>query len=247
MGLRERAATRSVLGAAYLVHTPESFVRTPVAGLTGGLAVVHAAPALGAEFVWMTVEMEAGGVLAAGRHSRFFFVIAGSGALAGEGFEEQRLEVGGFGFSAGSAGLVLTALTRLVVVVIDKRYEEVAGVVQGRTAFAGREAEVEAVALGGDAAVMVRGLMPTAIEFDFAVNTMTYGAGAGLAQVEVHHMEHGLLMLEGSGVYRLDDAWHTVEAGDFIWMKAFCPQWFQASAEGAKYLIYKNWNRVPGL
>jgi hypothetical protein len=42
--------------------------------------------------------------------------------------------------------------------------------------------------------------------FDFAVNTMTYQPGAALSMVEVHIMEHGLLMLEGGGIYRLGDA-----------------------------------------
>ena len=38
--------------------------------------------------------------------------------------------------------------------------------------------------------------------------------------VEIHVMEHGLLMLEGGGIYRLGDSWYPVEAGDFIWMGA---------------------------
>ena len=42
--------------------------------------------------------------------------------------------------------------------------------------------------------------------FDFAVNTMTFQPGATLPMVEIHVMEHGLLMLEGGGIYRLDDA-----------------------------------------
>ena len=82
--------------------------------------------------------------------------------------------------------------------------------------------------------------------FDFAVNTMTYQPGAALGMVEVHVMEHGLLMLEGGGIYRLGDRWYPVQAGDFIWMGAFCPQWFGAIGKvPAKYLIYKDWNRGP--
>ena len=61
-------------------------------------------------------------------------------------------------------------------------------------------------------------------------------------------MEHGLLMLEGFGTYRLGDDLHTVEAGDFIWMAPYCPQWFIAGPETpARYLIYKDWNRTPAL
>jgi len=63
--------------------------------------------------------------------------------------------------------------------------------------------------------------------FDFAVNTMVYQPGAALRMVEMHVMEHGLIMLEGSGIYRLGDSWYPVTAGDFIWMGPWCPQWFE--------------------
>jgi hypothetical protein len=56
------------------------------------------------------------------------------------------------------------------------------------------------------------------MSFDFAVNTMVYQPGASLSMVEMHVMEHGLIMLEGGGIYRLGDSWYPVTAGDFIWM-----------------------------
>ena len=79
-----------------------------------------------------------------------------------------------------------------------------------------------------DPDLQVRSLLPDSASFDFAVNTMTYQPGAALSMVEVHVMEHGLLMLEGGGIYRLGDSWYPVTAGDFIWMGPFCPQWFGA-------------------
>ncbi len=81
--------------------------------------------------------------------------------------------------------------------------------------------------------------------YDFAVNTMTYDPGAALSMVEIHVMEHGLLMLEGGGIYKLSDSWYPVEAGDFIWMAPYCPQWFGALGKRpAKYLIYKDWRQA---
>ena len=98
----------------------------------------------------------------------------------------------------------------------------------------------------GDEWLTVRKLLPEDPAFDFAVNTMTYAPGATLPMVEMHVMEHGLLMLEGGGIYRLDDCWYPVTAGDFIWMGPYCPQWFGALGKvPAKYLIYKDWNRHP--
>jgi len=52
------------------------------------------------------------------------------------------------------------------------------------------------------------------------------------------------VMLAGGGIYRLGEAWYPVQAGDFIWMAPYCPQWFGALGKSpAKYLIYKDWDR----
>ena len=95
--------------------------------------------------------------------------------------------------------------------------------------------------------VEVRTLIPSGdLNFDFALNTMTFQPGGSLPMVEVHVMEHGLMMLSGGGVYRLDDNWYPAMAGDFIWMGPYCPQWFGAIGKTpARYLIYKDWNRHP--
>jgi (S)-ureidoglycine aminohydrolase len=100
--------------------------------------------------------------------------------------------------------------------------------------------------LDDDPALQVKCLLPDEMSFDFAVNTMVYQPGAALSMVEMHVMEHGLIMLEGGGIYRLGDSWYPVTAGDFIWMGPWCPQWFGAIGKvPAKYLIYKDWNRHP--
>ena len=135
------------------------------------------------------------------------------------------------------------AAARLAVV--EKPYQPLEGTAAPGM-LAGSESDVVSVALMGDPDLLVSSLLPDAPAFDFAVNTMTYQPGASLSMVEIHVMEHGLLMLEGGGIYRLGDVWYPVSAGDFIWMAPFCPQWFGAlGKQPAKYLIYKDWNRHP--
>jgi (S)-ureidoglycine aminohydrolase len=93
---------------------------------------------------------------------------------------------------------------------------------------------------------MLQSLLPQDLSFDLAVNIFTYQPGTTLPLVEVHLMEHGLLMLEGQGVYRLGDSWYPVQAGDAIWMASYCPQWFVAMGKRpARYLYYKDVNRDP--
>ena len=52
---------------------------------------------------------------------------------------------------------------------------------------------------------------------------------------------------QGKAVYRLNDAWHEVEAGDFMWLRAFCPQACYAGPSRFRYLLYKDVNRHPRL
>jgi (S)-ureidoglycine aminohydrolase len=88
--------------------------------------------------------------------------------------------------------------------------------------------------------------LPQEPAFDLAVNLFNFRPGAALPLVEVHVMEHGLLMLDGQGVYRLADSWYPVQQGDVIWMAPYCPQWFVAMGKGpARYLYYKDVNRDP--
>ena len=45
-------------------------------------------------------------------------------------------------------------------------------------------------------------------------------------------MEHGLYVLEGKAVYLLNTDWVEVQAGDFMWLRAFCPQACYAGRPG---------------
>ena len=137
----------------------------------------------------------------------------------------------------------LCAKSAARIAVIEKSYEPVEGVAPPAV-VTGTESHLKSEPLNGNPAVQVRCLVPSQPAFDFAVNTMTFQPGASLHMVEIHVMEHGLLMLEGGGIYRLGERWYPVNAGDFIWMAPYCPQWFGALGEKpAKYLIYKDWNR----
>ena len=241
--------TRSVLRPEYLLHTPDAFVRTPLPCVNRGVAIVHASPRLGAEFLQYTAELETGGSILPTEDQRFLWVLDGALEVALQP-DSLPAALGPAEFlylpqssAATIFARVSNAPSRHRKKVSDPRRRTRAG---GRSS--GREADLVAVPLGGDPNVTVKSLLPQDPAFDFAVNTMTYAPGASLAQVEVHHMEHGLLMLEGQGTYRLGDDRHSVQAGDFIWMAPYCPQWFMAEGEtSAKYLIYKDWNRSPSL
>lgn len=85
---------------------------------------------------------------------------------------------------------------------------------------------------------------PTDLRHDMHVTIVTFQPGGVIPFAETHVMEHGLYVLQGKGVYRLNTDWVEVEAGDFMWLRAFCPQaCYAGGPEPFRYLLYKDVNR----
>ncbi|KAJ5580704.1 hypothetical protein N7450_007005 [Penicillium hetheringtonii] len=85
---------------------------------------------------------------------------------------------------------------------------------------------------------------PNDLRHDMHVTIVTFEPGGVIPFAETHVMEHGLYVLEGKAVYRLNQDWVEVEAGDFMWLRAFCPQACYAGGPGKfRYLLYKDVNR----
>ena len=242
--MRNLGRTRSSQQPTHSLLTADTFVRTTLPGMKACSAIVHVGPALGAGFTEYTAEFEAGGELGSTVAQRFIFVIEGRVKVD---VDDKWTELGAHGYAYLPEVLrhrvVATKVSR--VAVIEKPYQSLDSVEPAGLIVSSEDA-ISSHALEDDPCVQVKCLLPDEMSCDFAVNTMVYQPGASLSMVEMHVMEHGLIMLEGGGIYRLGDSWYPVTAGDFIWMGPWCPQWFGAIGKvPAKYLIYKNWNRHP--
>ncbi|MCK0151840.1 bifunctional allantoicase/(S)-ureidoglycine aminohydrolase [Marivita sp. S6314] len=89
---------------------------------------------------------------------------------------------------------------------------------------------------------------PTDLRHDMHVTIVTFEPGGVIPFLETHVMEHGLYVLEGKAVYNLNNDWVEVEAGDYMWLRAFCPQACYAGGPGRfRYLLYKDVNRHMAL
>jgi (S)-ureidoglycine aminohydrolase len=231
--------TRTRYERDHSLLTPDTFVRAALPGMRNAVAIVHAAPAQGAGFTEYTVEFDSGGSFETGAHQMFLYVLAGEVEVGA-----HTLKPGQYAYVPAAAALAVRSVHSARAVAIEKPYIDI-----GRAApkfLVGNEYGIDPVPMMGDETVGIQTLLPGDFAFDFAVNIMTFQPGAALPLIEAHVMEHGLLMLEGGGIYRLGERWYPVEAGDFIWMAPFCPQWFGALGKRpAKYLIYKDWNRHP--
>ena len=239
--------TRTVVKPRYALLTPDGFVPSQLPGWKNVTAIVNISPALGARFsqVQITFGKNGRGEGNPGGLELFIYVLAGK-CRATVGGTKRNLAAGHFvlvppetDFDLGDAA----PETRLLM--FQKKFEPLAGA-REPAVIIGREQEIPGQPFLGNPDARLQVLLPDRPEFDLAVNIFTYQPGATLPFVETHIMEHGLLMLRGQGVYRLDADWHPVKAGDVIWLAPYCPQWFVAMGKTpASYIYYKDVNRDP--
>jgi (S)-ureidoglycine aminohydrolase len=178
---------------------------------------------------------------------RFVYVISGQADLAlDEG--QHTLAAGHFAYLPPNVTHRICAQTDAAqLIVFEKRYAP-SPLDEARRpeVHVGDAWASEGEPFMGDEAARLRVLLPPALAYDMAVNLFTFQPGAALPFVETHIMEHGLYLLEGQGVYRLDTSWYPIQAGDSIWMGPYCPQWFCAIGKSpSSYLYYKDINRDP--
>jgi (S)-ureidoglycine aminohydrolase len=238
-------STRSVVTPHYALITPAGFVSAPLPGWSAAESVVVLSPAIGARFAQLLITLgpQGRGQAQADDRERLVFVLDGAIAAAAGGAQAE-LAAGGYAylppglpFSIGASG----PGARLLI--FERRYIALTGTEPPAPLF-GNEQQIAGAAFMGDEAALLKNLLPDTPAFDMAVNIFTFQPGATLPIVETHVMEHGLLMIQGQGIYRLGSDWHPVQAGDVIWMAPYCPQWFVATGkEAARYIYYKDVNR----
>ena len=239
--------TRSHTSRDHALITPDTHVESPLLGWERSSAVRHIAPELGARFTQYTALMEPGAQSAPPRSGieRFFYVADGTVLLTLD--EPQHFVAGHYAYLppdvSHSVRVPDDAPESARLVVFEKQYAPLEDAPRPEPVF-GHERDVLGEPFQGDHNALLQTFLPITPSYDMAVNLFSFQPGANLPQVEVHVMEHGLIFLDGAGVYRLGDQWHLVQAGDVIWMASFCPQWFVAMGnKPARYLYYKDVHR----
>ena len=239
--------SRSRVCQDHALIAPDSFVRSPLPGWKGARGVILVAPRMGARFTQFLALMEPGAIAAPPSPGveRVLYVLDGKVEVELIRGVPHTLGPGGFAYLPPDGECPLRAIAESRLCVFEKRYETRPGI-EPPEARAGSERDVPGEPFLGDPDARLQVLLADEPAFDLAVNVFTYQPGATLPMVEVHVMEHGLLMLDGQGIYRLADSWYPVREGDAIWMAPYCPQWFVAMGKGpARYLYYKDVNRDP--
>ncbi|MDC9825474.1 bifunctional allantoicase/(S)-ureidoglycine aminohydrolase [Devosia sp. ZB163] len=173
------------------------------------------------------------------------FVVEGQAVVTIDG-KAHTLKPGGYAFLPPGSAWTFTNASQAPVRFhwIRKRYEVVDGI-EIPAAFVANEQDEPIIWMPdtGNTWGTTRFVDPADVRHDMHVNIVTLEPGAVIPFEETHVMEHGLYVLEGKAVYRLNRDWVEVEAGDFMWLRAFCPQACYAGPQRFRYLLYKDVNR----
>ena len=235
--------TRNILRRNYALVTPDGCVPSVLPGWLRCTAYVILSRAMGANVTQYLIDLEEGGTGQGESLGEewFFYVVAGGGTCNG-----KALAAGDYAFIPVGEDFVFRGTqsgTRLLI--FAKAYRPLRQNALPKM-LVGREEDAPEAPFLGDPRARLKTLLPDSPAMDMAVNIFTYDPGATLPFVETHVMEHGMFYLAGGGVYRLDEDWHPVQAGDSLWIAPYCPQWFIAAGPpSARYIYYKDVNRLP--
>jgi len=173
------------------------------------------------------------------------FVVAGTGTLTVEG-QDHAIAPGSYAYlPPGCDWSVVGESGPLTFHWLRKLWVPGAGLEPAAAFVTDEEGGTTVQMPGTDGAwSTTRFVEPTDLRHDMHVNIVNFEPGGAIPFAETHVMEHGLYVLEGKAVYRLNTDWVEVEAGDYMWLRAFCPQSCYAGGPGRfRYLLYKDVNR----
>ena len=223
---------------------PEGVAESVLPDWEGTVCRILAAPAMGAGFAQydLTLAQDGGTQQALPEHVEgFVYVFEGTVRCDVNG-SGQVLTPGGFVYMRPGSRFMIHADTAAHILWLKKRY-----VPLGNTKpydVVGNEQQMPGETYLGFEGLILKTLLPVDTTWDMAINIFTFPLGASLPVIETHVMEHGLVMLQGQGLYYLGREWMEVREGDFIWMGPYVPQSFYATgAVPARYLYYKDVHR----
>ena len=240
--------TRTRVAARHALIAPDSHVVSTFPGWENASAIVILSPAMGASLSQLLVTFEDApntlAIFPADLHEHALYLESGTCTVTTT-TETVALTPSSYLFLPEQTAFKLTGSPDTRLTIFRKKFEPLPDI-ETPPIIHGNAADVPSEPFMGNPRALLKTLLPTDARFDLAMNIFTYEPGATLPFVETHIMEHGLLMLSGQGLYRLEDDYYPVTAGDAIWMAPYCPQWFVAMGDQpASYLYYKDVNRLP--
>ena len=242
--LTQFGQTRTRVKRNHAFIAPDGHVETTMPAWKKTQGVMLISPQLGARFSQYLAHMQKGGegTPPLPGIERFIYVLSGRITITTEA-DTIELSKSGYAFLPADDPHFITAEEEARLNVYERRFipsesDEPLPIVVGH------EEDIKGEPFLGNPDLICKKFLPEDPKFDMAVNTMNFKPGAVLPFAETHFMEHGMLMLSGGGIYRLEDDWYPITEGDVLWMGPYCPQWFGALGKTpSSYLLYKETNR----
>ena len=251
MGYRNNIlANRSVIKKQnFALLEPDGLVKNTIPGFENCVLTVLGCPHLGASFVDYLLHVQAGGKHTTGFGGdgveTFIYVIEGELTVAtSEG--EKVLTDGGFVFTPASHKLYFENKSdkEIKCFLYKRRYDAVDG--HEAHLVVGNSHDLEYVAYEGMKEVLYTEFLPAAtnLGFDMNFHILQFEPGASHGYLETHLAEHGAYLLEGQGMYNLDNEWMPVKKGDYIYMSAYSLQGaYCVGDKPLRYIYSKDCNR----
>ncbi|XP_040987120.1 (S)-ureidoglycine aminohydrolase isoform X1 [Juglans microcarpa x Juglans regia] len=237
--------TRSVYRKDHALIAPESHVFSPLPEWTDTLGAYLITPAMGSNFVMYLAKMQekSRSGLPPFDVERFIFVVQGAVTVSNASGASDKLIVDSYAYLPPNFQHSVKCDASATLVVFERRYASLENYVAEPIISS---TEKQPLLETPGEVFELRKLLPTSLAYDFNIHIMDFQPGEFLNVKEFHYNQHGLLLLEGQGIYRLGDNWYPIQAGDVIWMAPFVPQWYAALGKTrSRYLLYKDVNRNP--
>ena len=223
---------------------PEGVAESVLPEWRNTVSKILAAPAMGAGFAQYELALAAGGGTEQQLPERlqsFLYVLDGRVRCDVNGSGNQ-LDTGGYVYMKPGSRFAVSADAPARLLWLKKPYRSFGSLAPHDTV--GDERKLPGENYMDLPGVLLKTLLPAEPAWDMAMNIFTFPPGGALPVIETHVMEHGLVMLQGQGVYYLGREWMEVREGDFIWMGPYVPQSFYATGpEASRYIYYKDVHR----
>ncbi|WIA10945.1 hypothetical protein OEZ85_011108 [Tetradesmus obliquus] len=237
--------SRSVYAEDHALLTPESRVWAPnTYGWHNSMTAHLITPAKGPHFTMYLVQMKQDSKASQldPKVERFVFMVEGNVQVKHDG-KAIDLAANDYAYFPPGSNDTLTSAKGAGLCVFERVYSK-----KGKPAFQHGTTDDRPVLPVAPEVFVLRKLLPASDEFDFNIHVMDFEPGQYLYVKEIHYNQHGLLLLQGQGIYRLGNNWYPVQAGDAIWMPPFVLQWYAALGnQSSRYLLYKDTNLDPLL
>lgn len=235
----------------YVVLEPDGLVKNVIPGYENCDCTILGSPAMGASFADYIVTAHEGGSgtgIGGNGIESFLYVVSGEVTVKNEE-KEVVLAQGGYIYSPEDMPISFKneSVQSARLYIYRRRYMPL----EGYKAYTvtGNAKDLPWISYEGMNNCYIKNFLPADdLGFDMNMHILKFHIGASHGYIETHVQEHGMLILTGKAMYRLDEDWVPVKEGDYIFMDAYCPQACYAIGDEGRediltYIYSKDCNR----